>query len=347
MEHSVSPKEEVFGTYRGVEVKKITLNNASGMSVSVLNLGATLQSVIVPDEDGNPVDVCLGYDTPEAYLTNRGHLGGTIGRWAGRIRNASFLLDGRRYELSKNNGEHQLHGGFNGFDRKIWKHTLFPEENSVCFVCKSADGEEGFPGEVTVALAYKLTDDNRLILEYRAETTKPTLLNLTNHWYFNLNGQGCESVDDHVLQIAADRYVILDEDCNDTGITASVEGTPVDFREAKPIGRDWADLCAGPLGGYDHVYCLGEPGVLRDVARVSGPLTGIQLAVRSDMDCVVLYTGNSLGGRKGKGGTLYPDRSGFCLENEHCPGAAEHECYPSAVLRPGECYTQHTELVFE
>ena len=328
-----------FGTLSdGRSVTAARLDNASGMSVVMLDYGATIQSIVIPDRNGNPVDVVLGYDTPSEYESQRGYLGATVGRVANRIGGASFTLHGVTYRLAKNNGENHLHGGLCGFDKRIWDIQV--EDDRVLFSRLSPDGEEGYPGNLSVTVTFRLTEDGALHIVYDADTDTDTPVNLTNHSYFNLDGS--HDVLSHTLQVFADRFCENDTGCLPTGHLLDVEGTPFDFRTAKAIG---ADLDANHeqlrlFGGYDHNFCLtgGRAAVLLSEA------SGICMTVDTDRPGMQVYSANSLTERAGKGGRIMGPHSALCLETQIYPNALALSDFPSPILHAGEHV--HSETVY-
>ena len=339
--------ERIFGQIKGIEIPEVTLHNTSGMEVSILAYGATIRSVFVPTASGKKYEVCLGYDTIDEYINNNGHFGGSIGRFANRISNAEFDLDGQHYKLAANTPPNHLHGGIHGWDTKIWKYTVNKEENSVTFFCKSADMEEGYPGNVEFSGKFTVTEDNRMIIEYRAVTDKATPVNMTNHWYFNLNGHASGEVLDHELQLFADSYTEVDDGLIPTGNILSVEGTPLDFRTAKSIRRDFDQVKDLATLGYDNNYVLGDPGKFKVFAKLHGNQSGITMTASTNMEAFQLYTGNNITDRAGKEKARYKKYDGMCLEPHHCPDAVNKPQFPTAILRPGEEYYHHTEFKFE
>ncbi len=339
--------ERIFDEIRGVSIPEVTLHNAAGMEVSILSYGATIRSVFVPTASGKGVEVCLGYDTIAEYMQNSGHFGGSIGRFANRIAGAAFDLNGVHYTLAANTPPNHLHGGTHGWDTKIWDYTTDKEENSVTFTCRSADMEEGYPGEVHASAKFTLTEDNRMVIEYSAVTDKDTPVNMTNHWYFNLNGHASGSVLDHELQLLADSFTETDAGLIPTGKILPVEGTALDFRTPKTIRRDFEVVRAQPTKGYDNNFVLGEPGVFKKFAVLRGDKTGITMTAYTNMEAVQCYTGNSISDRKGKEKAQYTVNSGMCLEPHHFPNAVNQPEFPSAILHPGETYYHHTEFKFE
>lgn len=334
--------KRTFGTLRdGTQVSCWTLANEKGLTAEVLDYGVTIRSIIVPDKNGNPVDVALGYDTLEEYVSDDCYLGATIGRFANRIKGASFELNGKIYELFANNGENHLHGGERGFNRYVWDAE--ETEDAVIFSRVSPDGEEGYPGNLTirVTIGWK---GNSLSISYEAETDQDTVVNFTNHSYFNLNGAGNGNINQHRMQINADRFTLNGEDCAPTGEVVSVKGTAMDFRTPKTIGRDADndDPSVKYFSGYDSNFVIsGHP-----VATTVGDLTGITLVTDTDQPGVQLYTANALTDRKGKGGKDYGFRSAFCLETQHFPDSIHHPQWPTCILRPGETFRSFTTYTF-
>ncbi len=317
---------------------KLTVTNSHGASLSVLDYGATVQSLRIPDRDGNPVDVVLGYDTEEEYMHQGDYLGATIGRVGNRIGEAKFSLNGKTYELAKNDGENHLHGGASGFNDKRW---IMKREGSR-IVCErlSPDGEENYPGNLQVRVTFELTEDNELAITYDADTDADTLVNLTNHSYFNLNGGG--SVLGHSLQIFSERITENGEGCLPTGKLTPVDGTAFDFRTEKKIG---ADLGADEeqlklVGGYDVNYVLaGEKA-----AVLYSPETGIEMTVKTDLPGMQFYSANFLTERPGKNGSTIHPRDGVCFESQLFPNAMNCYGFPSPVLRAGK--HMHSETVY-
>ena len=314
-------------------VASITLENANGMRVTLLSYGATIQSILVPDKDGRMTDVLLGYDRAADYEVNSGYLGACIGRNGNRIAGAAFCLNGRRYTLTANEDKNQLHGGLCGFDKKIWSYTC--REDSVEFTTVLADGEEGFPGRMEVAITFTLDDENGLHIDYRAVSDRDTVANFTNHAYFNLNGHGSGDILGHTLQLQASAFTPADEHTMPTGEITPVDGTCMDFRAPKTIGSGIHDPLLKPFGGYDNNFCLDGSG-LRKVAEAAGDKSGIVMDVETTLEGVQLYTANFLSDRTGKGGAHYGPFGGFCLETQHYPDAINQPAFPSPVLRRGE-----------
>lgn len=327
----------------GTAVQLYTLRGGA-LSCNVITFGGSLQSLRVPDRTGTPVDVLLGFDTLEPYLTHGKSLGALVGRYANRIGGARFTLNGKTYSLAaNNNGVNHLHGGLVGYNKRVWTAEA-ATDSSLTLSLFSPDGEEGYPGDLTVRVTYTLTEEG-LTIAYRAECGGDTVCNLTNHAYFNLSGHGSGPVLDQSIQLLADRYTPTDPLSIPTGEIASVEGTPMDLRQPAPIGarigEDFPQLLQA--GGYDHNWIPnGEPGTLRPIARAFSPVTGISMEVLSTLPGVQFYTGNYLKGcPAGKGGAPYDNRWGFCLETQFYPDSPNHGNFPSCVLRPGEVF-DHT-----
>ncbi len=340
----MSVTETVFGKLPdGEDVLCYTITNKSGASAAILTYGATLQSLLVPNRKGDLVDVVLGYDTLEDYQTNTMYLGATIGRVGNRIENARFTLNGKEYKLFANNGEACLHGGKVGFDRKNWSAKA--ADDSVAFTLLSPDGDEGFPGNLTVTVIYTLSEDNALSLRYFAVSDQDTIVNLTNHSYFNLAGQGSGSVLDQTLMINADSFTRIDSNIIPNGDIVPVAGTALDFRKAKPIGQDIEateeNMDAAP--GYDHNFVLNnKKGGLALAAKAADPAGGVIMETYTDQPGIQLFTANDFTGMPGKGGAQYGLRPSFCLETQHFANAMEHPNFPSIVLQAGEVLNSET-----
>jgi aldose 1-epimerase len=328
---------------RGVDV--FTLVNASGVRARVMNYGATLVSLEVPDRDGTMGDVVLGFDSASEYVSKEPpYFGCAVGRYANRIAKGKFTLDGEEYTLAVNNGPNHLHGGIVGFDKVIWDAKVIdvPDGDAVEFTYLSEDGEEGYPGNLSCSIVYKLNDENELSFEYTATTDKATVVNLTNHSYWNLGGHGSGDVLGHEVQINADRYTQVDGDSIPTGKLIDLKGSVMDFTEAHTVGERIGQVGDEP-GGYDHNYVInGGGGELVFTARVVEPVRGRVMEVSTTEPGVQLYTGNYLDGIKGKGGYVYGIRTGLCLETQHYPDSPNKAEFPSTVLRPGEVYKHLT-----
>ena len=357
LSHAAEPgvSESVFGKMPdGQEVKIFTLTNAEGMTAKVAEYGAILVSITAPDKDGNFADVTHGYDTLEGWLGNTSYFGATVGRFGNRIAHGKFELDGKTYELETNNDPGgipcALHGGLKGFDKVLWKGEVFEKdkERGVKLKYTSADGEEGYPGELKVTVTYSLTDDNELVWEAKATTDAPTVLNIVHHSYWNLSGDPTTSINDHELTLFADEYLPTDAGLIPTGKGAPVADTPMDFTKATAIGErvedDFEALELG--GGYDHAWLLNGTDAydLWKAARLRDPQTGRVMEISTNQPAVQFYGGNFLDGTAtGKGGVAYEHRTALCLETENWPDAPNNPNAPSAVLRPGEEY--HHKMV--
>ncbi len=336
-----------FGQVDGKPVKLYTLSNESGAKVSITNYGGTVTSLVVPDKNGKMGDVVLGFDTVAEYVEKSPYFGCITGRYANRIAKGKFTLDGKEYTLATNNEPNHLHGGLKGFDKQIWKATLGNTGDSPTLTLSytSPDGEGGYPGTLENTVTYTFTQDNALRIDYKSTTDKPTVLNLTNHSYFNLAGEGSKTVLDHHLQLNAGRYNPVDKTSIPTGIDP-VKGTPFDFSKATRIGeridQDHEQLQNGK--GYDHNFILKDSrsDKLVVAAIVTEPTSGRVLTVSTTEPGIQLYTGNFLDGPEGKGGKVYPHRSAFCLEAQTFPDSPNQKKFPSPVLRPGQTYTQTT-----
>ncbi len=313
------------------------MENESGTRLTVTDVGASAMALVY-----RGTDILLGFSDPAAYRTNDAFLGATVGRSANRIGQARFSLNGTEYALSANDGANNLHSGPEGYESRVWE-TAETTERSVTFRLVSPDGDQGYPGRAEILATYELSDEDEVRLSYRAEADADTIINLTNHSYFNLNGQGSGLILGHRLRLNADRFTPADKGLIPTGEILPVEGTPFDFRLAHAIGRDidadHPQLLAG--GGFDHNYCLNGGG-FREAAEAAGDRTGITLRVSTDLPGVQFYAGNSLGGQKGKLGSVYGKREGFCLETQFWPDAVHHDNFPSPVLKAGEVFTSVT-----
>ena len=331
----------------GEAIDAYTLTNAHGVKAKILTYGAILAELRVPDKSGKMGDVVLGFDNLAQYVKNPPYFGATVGRVANRIAKGRFALDGKTYKLAVNNGPNSLHGGVKGFDKRVWKATPEPAANgaAVRFTYLSKDGEEGYPGNLSVHVVYTLLNDNALMIDYAATTDKATPVNLTNHSYFNLAGTG--DVMDYELMLNADRYTPSDDTLIPTGAIKPVKGTPLDFTKSHKIGDNILDLGGDP-NGYDHNYVLnasarnGAPA-----AVVYDPSSGRVLKMYTTEPGVQFYTANFLDGTlTGKGGATYDIHTAFCLEAQHYPDSINHPQFPSVVLRPGQTYHQRTIYAF-
>ena len=333
-----------FGfTREGEEVRAYTIVNETGASCTLLDYGATVQALCVPNKDGGFTDVVLGYDTVAEYENANYFLGATVGRFANRLGGAKFELGGKQYALARNDGDNCLHGGLKGFDRRVWQAET-ADDCAVRFSRLSPDGEEHFPGNLKVSVTFRLTRAGcGLSIEYEAEGDADTIVNLTNHSYFDLSG--CGRAMEQVLWINADRYLELGAGTLPTGSIAPVAGTPFDFTLPKPVGQDiGADCEQLRLGcGYDHNFCLNNPAV---AAELSSAETGVRMCVSTTMPGVQFYSGNFLDEHPGKGGGMIRRRGAVCLETQLWPDAMNHWGFPSAILRKGEKLKSETSYVF-
>ena len=343
---SVAPQR--FGaTADGRSVEIYTLTNANGLEARIATYGGTLQTLRVPDRHGRFADVVLGFDSLEPYLTDHPYFGSLIGRFGNRIAAGAFSLDGKAYRLPVNDGPNHLHGGPRGFHTVLWSVESHGS-NRVALAYRSADGEQGYPGNLDVRVSYTLGDDDALILDYAAATDAPTVLNLTNHAYFNLAGSG--TILDHVLTLAASRYLPVDETRIPTGELREVAGGAFDFTRGKRFGAEISandeQLDRGP--GYDHCWVLDRPAAGEAfAAEVYEPITGRRMTVHTTQPGVQIYSGNFLNGTiVGKGGVRYQRHAGFCLETQHFPDSPNRPSFPSTVLRPGESYRHTTRSAF-
>ena len=342
-----------FGaTPDGESVRIYTLTNSNGIEVRVITYGGIIVSLRTPDRDGNFDDIVLGFDSLEGYLAKHPYFGTLVGRYANRISGGRFTLDGVEYKLAQNNGENHIHGGIKGFDKVVWQATPLEATNGVGLVLeyRSADGEEGYPGALDVQVTYTLTGDNGLVCDYRATTDRATPINLTQHSYFNLAGQGTGNVLRHLLELNAAAFTPNNAELIPTGEVRPVEGTPFDFRTEMPIGAriNSPDEQIQIGGGYDHNFVLNRTDEGPSLAaRVREPVTGRVMEVYTTEPGVQLYTGNFLDGTlTGKGGRVYGHRSGFCLETQHYPDSPNRPEFPSTILRPGETYESRTVFKF-
>ena len=346
-------KKQLFGkTADGHDVDLYTLTNRNGVEIGIMNRGGTVVSIRVPDRNGKVGDVALGFDSLDGYLQDNPFFGALVGRYGNRIAKGRFKLNGVAYKLAVNNGENHLHGGLQGFDKAVWNARDVSEGPlpRLELTYLSKDGEEGYPGNLSVAVVYSLTDANELRIDYSATTDKDTVVNLTNHSYFNLAGAGEGDILGHELTLYADRFTPVDKGLIPTGELRSVGGTPFDFRKPTPIGAriDAKDEQIQFGGGYDHNFVLDSGGgSLTLAARVNEPKTGRVLEVLTTEPGIQFYTGNSLDGKvAGKGGKAYQKRYGFCLETQHFPDSPNHPKFPSTVLKPGGKYQTTTVYRF-
>jgi len=336
----------------GSPMEIFTLTNANGVEVRTMPYGAAIVSLRVPDRGGRIDDVVLGFDTLDGYLARTTYFGAVVGRYGNRIAKGQFTLDGRSYQLATNNGPNHLHGGVKGFDKQLWHAEPFDRDGrvGVAYTLTSADGDQGYPGTLNVKVTYTLSPANELTVEYEGTTDHSTVINLTQHSFFNLAGDGSGDILGHKLTLDADRFTPVDATLIPTGELAPVDGTPFDFRQPVAIGAridaDHPQLRHGT--GYDHNWVInGSPGTLRHAARVEDPSTGRTLDVSTTEPGVQFYAGNFLDGTiTGKSGHVYKRRAGLCLETQHFPDSPNKPQFPSTVLRPGETYRSRTVFTF-
>lgn len=326
-----------YGSVSARQVTQISLSNSRGVVVRAIDHGGIITSITTPDRDGAIADIVLGFSSLDGYLADHPYFGAIVGRYANRIANGRFIIDGVEYRLASNNGAHHLHGGLAGFDRKHWTAREVRGKNAVVFECVSADGDEGYPGTLFASVGYELTDGNELIVDYQASSDAPTHVNLTQHSYFNLAGEGSGDVLGHELTLEADAYTPFDATLIPIGVVAPVAGTRFDFRAPRVIGE-----------GYDNNWVLNHAGESpRRVARVVERGSGRTLDVATTEPGLQFYTGNSLDGTLiGKSGRAYGRFAGLCLETQHYPDSPNQPQFPSTLLRPGETYRSRTIFTF-
>jgi aldose 1-epimerase len=341
-------KSEYGKTQDGQTVELYTLTNNKGMVAKVMTYGAIITELEVPDRHGKNANIVLGFKDLKDYLERNPFFGAVAGRYANRIAKGQFTLDGKTYHLFVNNGPNSLHGGKKGFDKKVWKAEPkeMPDGPSVALTYVSPDGEEGYPGTLTTTCTYTLGNDNSFKYEFVATTDKPTVVNLANHSYFNLAGEGSGTVLDQIMQINADRYTAVDSTLIPTGEIKRVKGTPLDFTTPHAIGERINQI--GEIGGYDHNYILNAPGPTPGLAaRMKDPKSGRVMEVLTTQPGVQFYSAIHLGGNLvGPSGKKYVKYGAFCLETQHYPDSPNHPEFPSTVLRPGEKYDQITVFKF-
>ncbi len=336
-------KQRSFG-----EATLYTFENKNGMVMEVTDFGATLYALMVPDKEGNPVDVVLGYDSPEGYMgPSETGFGATIGRNGNRIGKATFTLNGKTYKLDENNNGNNLHSGLDYYHYRMWK-VKETTENSITLSLHSPDGDQGYRGEFDVDVTYTLTDENELRIDYCGVPKEDTIVNMTNHSYFNLNGHASGNILEHELWVDADAFTPTDEELIPTGEICPVAGTPMDFRAKKPVGQDIeADYEAIQFGGgYDHNWCLNNKGVFAKVIELSSEVSGITMEVYTDLPGVQIYSGNFLVEELGKQGIVYKHRQGICFETQVYPDAINHANFPSPVVKKDEEYKTTTVYKF-
>ncbi|CAA9333837.1 MAG: Aldose 1-epimerase [uncultured Nocardioidaceae bacterium] len=347
-------RKDSFGrTPGGRQVDRYTLTNTRGMVMKVITFGGVIQKLRVPDRDGKLRNVVLGFDNVADYAADTDpYFGSIIGRYGNRIAGGEFTLDGETYTLPKNNGPNTLHGGNRGFDDRLWRADPVRRNGKVGLALRltSRDGEQGFPGRLRVKVTYLLRNDNSVKIRYKARTDEPTVVNLTQHSYFNLQGEGSGSIYDHRLKIAANRFTPVDATLIPTGQRRKVAGTPFDFRQAKPIGRDIRDATRQILfgQGFDHNWVLRDPGPdLHLAASLRDPSSGRTLKILTEEPGIQFYSGNFLDGTLvGTSGTVYRQGDGLALETQHFPDSPNQPGFPSTVLRPGDVYDTRTVWEF-
>ncbi|XP_063235685.1 galactose mutarotase-like isoform X1 [Bacillus rossius redtenbacheri] len=341
---------DAFGSAGSQAVDRYTLRNGRGAEVQVMSYGATVTSVKLPDRSGGVDDVVLGFDDLDGYLkADNPYFGAVVGRVANRIKNGRFKIGNETYQISLNDGNNTLHGGLKGFDKKVWSSCV--EDDKVVFSYLSSDGEEGFPGAVLASVTYQLTDSNELKVTWKATSTKPTPINLTNHSYFNLCGHanGSQCIYEHLVKINADYYTVTDHENIPTGEIASVTSTPFDLRNYTLLKTGILSVSKfDDKDGYDHNLCIKPDGGddLRFVAKVVHPGSGRALELRSNQPGVQFYTGNSIGEITGKGGSVYRKHGAFCLEPQDYPDAVNHANFPNSIVLPGNEYIHRTVYRF-
>jgi len=350
---STGVQQQPFGSRDGRPITLYTLTNSHGVEVRAMNYGGIIVSIRVPDRKGQLADIVLGHETLEGYVPNPPYLGAIVGRYANRIANGKFTLDGKTYTLPQNDGTNTLHGGGDkAFNKVVWEGEALKGKNGVAFTYLSKDGEEGFPGNLKAKVTYTLTDANELIFDYEATTDKATPINVSQHSYFNLAGEGNGDVLNHEVMINADRFTPVDQKLIPTGELRPVKGTPLDFTTSTRVGvriddnYDQMTLAHG----YDHNFIInrktGDKGLVL-AARVYEPTSGRTLEVSTDQPAVQFYTGNFLDGSvTGKQGHVYKRRFGLCLETQHYPDSPNHPDFPTSILKPGETFRSKTVFKF-
>jgi aldose 1-epimerase len=348
-------EQTIIGEHAGQPVVSFTIRNRNGLIARIMNFGARLTEMHVPDKAGTIADVVLGFDALSDYIATDTYFGATCGRYCNRIKDGRFTLDGRTVQLTRNEVANHLHGGAFGFDKQVWPARISETENAITLFLVSPRGAEGYPGEVNVAAKYQLTDDNRLLVSMTGTTDEPTILNMVHHSYWNLAGHGSGDVLDQRLTIAADFYTPVDAELMTTGEVLTVDGTPFDFRIEKPIGQDIHRIhnaghgrLSEDGGGYDHNFVLsGAYTDLRPVATVRDPVSGRGLRLRATEPGVQFYTGGYLNPRViGKGNQPYRPFAGFTFESQKFPNSPNFAHFPSARLVPGEIYSHRMEFDF-
>lgn len=352
-EHTLKIESQSYGTIDDSDVTLYTVRNESGIEIQIINYGGIITSIKTPDRNGELDDIALGFSTLEEYLGEHPYFGALIGRYGNRIANGTFSIDDNNYILAKNNGLNTLHGGVKGFDKKIWTSEEVKTETSVGVKMSgtSPDMEEGYPGNLKIVVTYSLNNQNELIMDYTATSDQATIVNLTNHSYFNLKGEGNGDILDHKMILNADRFTPVTEHLIPTGELRPVEGTAFDFKDWHTIGERIDQTDSQQIefgGGYDHNYVLNnQTGTLKTAAKVHDPSTGRMLEVLTTEPGVQFYTGNFLDGTiSGKAGKSYIKRGAFCLETQHYPDSPNQSNFPSTRLNPGEVYESQTVYRF-
>lgn len=331
-------------------VKLYTLKNKNGMEVCITNFGARIVSIMTPDKNGKMTDVVLGFDNIDDYINVPSDFGATIGRYANRIGDGKITIDGKEIQLPQNNGSHCLHGGPTGWQYQVFKTNQL-DAQTIKLTVESPDGDNNFPGNVVASVTYTLTEDNAIDIKYDATTDQKTVINMTNHSYFNLSGNPSVSGMDHILYLAGDSITPIDSTFMTNGEMMAVAGTPFDFNTPKAISQDVTNFEYEQIKfgkGFDHNWVLNTKGDIRQVAaKLTSPATGITLEVYTDEPGIQLYTGNFLDGTvKGKNGIVYPQRASICLETQHYPDSPNKAHWPSVILEPGKTYTSHCIFKF-
>jgi aldose 1-epimerase len=345
MDTTIKSTSQAYGEFEGQAITEYTLTNANGMQVGIINYGGALTKIITQAKDSSWGDVLTGYDSLSGFTqTANPYFGALIGRYANRIAKGTYKVDGVEYHAALNNNGQSLHGGLKGFDKVVWKATPLAGDSSIQLNYESKDGEEGYPGNLKVQVVYTLTADNGIKIDYTATTDKTTVINLTNHAYFNLSAGKSLTIKDHVLQINANQYTPVDTVLIPTGESLDVKGTPMDFTQAKRIGDDLDKV----VGGYDHNWILNKAEGLQEVANVYDPLTGRSLTVFTTEPGLQFYSGNFLDGtlKHTKKGIQYIKHGALTLETQHFPDAPNQSKFPSTLLKPGETYTHTTVYKF-
>lgn len=334
--------DSIYGIHGTDTIIRYTLTNPSGMQVSILNYGGTITDIVTPDKNGHKGNVVLSFSSLDGYLQKGNpYFGALIGRYGNRIANAAFSLEGKKYQLSANDNGNSLHGGIKGYDKVVWKAEKLAGDSSLQLTYLSRDGEEGYPGNLTISVIYTLTAANELKIDYTATTDKATPVNLTNHAYFNLSAGNQPTILGHFLMINADRYTLVNDKLIPTGELPAVKGTPMDFTTRKLIGRD----IAGVKGGYDHNWVLNKKGTdLEKIAELADTASGRVMEVWTTEPGIQFYSGNFLDGSltQTRNGEKYIQHAGLCLETQHFPDSPNQPTFPTTILKPGETYRQTT-----